>query len=102
MTQVGDCGAMAVILPSVREGSVVSPLLPQVHVLRCDGLGSFLQEAADLDLDLIIVASHGHGAMYQLLQLYGRDEGCLPARFESAGVLASCAAFASSPPVLSG
>jgi nucleotide-binding universal stress UspA family protein len=26
-----------------------------------------LKEAADLDIDLIVVGSHGHGAMYQLL-----------------------------------
>ena len=28
---------------------------------------TILTEAADLDIDLIVVGSHGHGAMYQLL-----------------------------------
>ena len=28
---------------------------------------AILKEAADLDVDLIVVGSHGHGAMYQLL-----------------------------------
>ena len=30
-------------------------------------IDTILTEAADLDVDLIVVGSHGHGAMYQLL-----------------------------------
>ena len=46
-----------------RESGVDATAL-LVHGKTVD---TILTEAADLDVDLIVVGSHGHGAMYQLL-----------------------------------
>ena len=46
-----------------RESGVNATAL-LVHGKTVD---TILTEAADLDVDLIVVGSHGHGAMYQLL-----------------------------------
>ena len=36
-------------------------------LVHCKTVDTILTEAADLDIDVIVVGSHGHGAMYQLL-----------------------------------
>ena len=46
-----------------RESGVEATAL-LVHGKTVD---TILKEAADLDIDVIVVGSHGHGAMYQLL-----------------------------------
>ena len=46
-----------------RESGIEATAL-LVHGKTVD---TILKEAADLDVDLIVVGSHGHGAMYQLL-----------------------------------
>ena len=47
----------------LRESGVEATAL-LVHGKTVD---TILTEASDLDIDLIVVGSHGHGAMYQLL-----------------------------------